>query len=335
MVHSGMREEDARITADVLVTTDSWGTFTHGTKHLGSYLRRIRAGGTDPRAVPEVVAEGPSWALVDGHSAMAMVSAHRGMAAALAKARESGVGYAGVRHSTHFGAAGYYASMALDQGMIGLAMSNVDANMTVPGARGNVIGNNPLAYAVPAGEEHPILLDIALSTVAAGKIYAAQDRNMPIPNTWLVDGDGLPTTDISGYPRVGSLLPMAEHKGYGLALLVEVLAAVLTGAAMTSQVRLWGSEWDVPTDEGHAFIAIDVGAIMPLDLFRARVDGLVREIHAAPKAAGSERIYLPGEMEWEKRAAALEQGIDLPDDVRASLHKMAGEVGLDPAGLFG
>jgi LDH2 family malate/lactate/ureidoglycolate dehydrogenase len=225
--------------------------------------------------------------------------------------------------------------MASEQGMMGLAMSNVDANMTVPGARGNVIGNNPLAYAVPAGDEHPILLDIALSTVAAGKIYAAQDRNLPIPNTWLVDGDGLPTIDSSDYPRVGSLLPMAGHKGYGLALLVEVLAAALTGAAMTSQVRLWGSEWDVPTDEGHAFIAIDVGAIMPLDLFRARVDGLVREIHAAPKATGSERVYLPGEMEWERRAVTLAQGIDLPADVRASLHEMAGEVGLDPAGLFG
>jgi LDH2 family malate/lactate/ureidoglycolate dehydrogenase len=257
------------------------------------------------------------------------------MTLAIAKAKENGVGYAGVKRSTHFGAAGYYASMALQHDMVGLAMSNVDANMTVPGARGNVIGNNPLAYAIPAGSEHPIMLDVALSTVAAGKIYAAQDRNLPIPDTWLVDGDGLPTTDISGYPRVGSLLPMAGHKGYGLALLVEVLAAVLTGAAMTSQVRLWGSKWDVPTDEGHAFIAIDAGAIMPLDLFQERVDWLVREIHAAPKASGSERIYLPGEMEWEKRAAAMEQGIDLPDDVRASLIRMAYEVGLDPGGLLG
>jgi ureidoglycolate dehydrogenase (NAD+) len=334
MVRSGMREADAHITAEVLVTTDTWGTFTHGTKHLGSYLRRVRAGGTDPRAVPEVIAEGPTWAMVDGHSAMAMVSAYKGMELAIAKARQNGVGYVGVKHSTHFGAAGYYASMALQYDMLGLAMSNADTNMTVPGARGNVIGNNPLAYAVPAGAEFPIMLDMALSTVAAGKIYAAQDLGKPIPNTWLVDGDGLPTTDIGDYPRVGSLLPMAGHKGYGLALLVEVLAAVLTGAAMTSQVRLWGSEWDVPTDDGHAFIAVDVGAIMPLEVFRERIDWLVREIHSAPKAKGASRIYLPGEMEWEKRAVALERGIDLPDDVRASLIKMAHEVGLDPDELF-
>jgi ureidoglycolate dehydrogenase (NAD+) len=335
MVSSGMKETDAHITAEVLVTTDTWGTFTHGTKHLGSYLRRVRAGGTDPVAVPQVIAEGPSWAMVDGHSAMAMVSAYTGMELAIVKAQQSGVGYVGVKHSTHFGAAGFYASMALQYDMLGLAMSNVDANMTVPGARGNVIGNNPLAYAVPAGTEFPIMLDMALSTVAAGKIYAAQDLGTSIPNTWLVDGDGLPTTDIGGYPRVGSLLPMAGHKGYGLALLVEVLAAVLTGAAMTSQVRLWGSEWDVPTDEGHAFIAIDVGAIMPLEVFQERIDWLVREIHSAPRAKGASRIYLPGEMEWEKRTVALEQGIDLPDDVRASLIKMAHEVGLDPGELFG
>jgi ureidoglycolate dehydrogenase (NAD+) len=335
MLRSGMREEDAHITAEVLVTTDTWGTFTHGTKHLGGYLRRIRAGGTDPQAMPEVTGEGPSWIKVDGHAAMAMVSAHRGMELAIEKARHRGVGYAGVRNSTHFGAAGYYASMALEHDMIGIAMSNVDANTTVPGARGNVIGNNPLAYAVPAGGEFPILLDIALSTVAAGKIYAAQDLGTPIPNTWLVDADGLPTTDISHYPRVGSLLPMAGHKGYGLALLVEVLAAVLTGASMTTQVGLWGVEWDVPTDEGHAFIAIHVGAMMPIDVFKARVDWLIQEIHNAPKAKGADRVYLPGEMEWERRQEALKNGIPLPDDVVASLTKMADDVGLDPSWLAG
>jgi len=330
MVKSGLREADARITADVLVTTDTWGTFTHGTKHLRSYLRKARAGGIDLQAVPELIGEGPAWALVDGNKSMAMAPSVMAMDLAIGKAKACGIGYAGVRHSTHFGAAGYYAAMAVEHDMIGLAMSNVDANMTAPGARGSVIGNNPFAYAAPAGEEYPIMLDVAMSAVAAGKIYAAQALGKAIPENWLVDDDGLPATDIRDYPRVGSLLPMAGHKGFGLAVMVEVLAAVLTGAAVTKQVRPWlGPTIGELTDEGHAFIAIDIGAMMPVTEFKARMDGMIREIRGAPKAKGSDRIYLPGEMEWERRTDALANGIPLPPDVLASLQGLAEDVGLE------
>jgi LDH2 family malate/lactate/ureidoglycolate dehydrogenase len=335
MVKAGLREADARITADVLVTTDTWGTFTHGTKHLRSYLRKARAGGIDLQAVPELIHEGPAWALVDGKKAMAMVPSVMAMNLAIRKAKACGIGYAGVRHSTHFGAAGYYANMAVEHDMIGLAMSNVDTNMTAPGARGSVIGNNPFAYAAPAGAAYPIMLDVALSAVAAGKIYAAQALGKAIPGNWLVDDEGLPTTDISNYPRVGSLLPMAGHKGYGLAVMVEVLAAVLTGAAVTGHVRPWlGPTIGEMTDEGHAFIVIDVAQMMPVAEFKARMDGMIREIHAAPKAKGAERIYLPGEMEWERRTDALTNGIALPADVLASLQGLAEDAGLDPQALF-
>jgi LDH2 family malate/lactate/ureidoglycolate dehydrogenase len=277
-----------------------------------------------------LIGEGPAWALVDGKKAMAMVPSVMAMNLAIHKAKACGIGYAGVRHSTHFGAAGYYAAMAVEHDMIGLAMSNVDANMTAPGARGSVIGNNPFAYAAPAGEEHPIMLDVAMSAVAAGKIYAAQALGKAIPENWLVDDDGLPTTDIRDYPRVGSLLPMAGHKGYGLAVMVEVLAAVLTGAAVTKHVRPWlGPTIGELTDEGNAFVAIDIGAMMPVVEFKARMDGMIREIREAPKAKGSDRIYLPGEMEWERRTDALANGIPLPPDVLASLQGLAQDVGLE------
>lgn len=174
------------------------------------------------------------------------------------------------------------------------------------------------------------MLDVAMSAVAAGKIYAAQALGKAIPENWLVDDDGLPTTDIRDYPRVGSLLPMAGHKGYGLAVMVEVLAAVLTGAAVTKHVRPWlGPTIGELTDEGHAFVAIDIGAMMPVAEFKARMDGMIREIRGAPKAKGSDRIYLPGEMEWERRTDALANGIPLPPDVLASLQGLAEDVGLE------
>lgn len=330
MRRAGMRESDARTTADVLVTTDTWGTFTHGTKHLCLYLRKLRAGGIDGQAVPAVVRQGPAWGVVDGCAAMAMVSACAGMELAIQKARACGIGYVGVRNSTHFGAAGYYASLALPHHMIGLAMSNADLGMTAPGARAAIIGNNPMAYAVPAGQERPVMLDMAMSTVAASKIYVAQALGKSIPDNWLVDEDGLPTTDISRYPQVGALQPAGGHKGYGLAVLVEVLAAVLSGASITAEVNSWLGQLALPNLLGHAFVAIDVDVIMPIAEFEERMERFVRRIHESPKAKGAERIYLPGEMEWERRAEALEQGIALPDDVWANLIVLAEEAGLDP-----
>ena len=140
----------------------------------------------------------------------------------------------------------------------------------------------------------------------------------------------MPTTDPSGFPQVGALLPMAGHKGYGLALLIETLSAILTGAATTSQVLSWSfASADQPTDHGAAFLAMDVGAMMPLGQFHERVARVVREIREAPKAKGCERIYLPGDMEWEKRARALAEGIELPEDVVANLRLLAQDLKLE------
>lgn len=221
--------------------------------------------------------------------------------------------------------------MAAQQHLIGLSMCNVDPVMSVPGARGRVIGNNPIAFAVPAGQEKPVFLDIALSTVAGTKIYAAQVEGKPIPEGWMVDDNGLPTTDPTGFPTRGAQMPMAAHKGYGLAVLVEILTAVLTGAAITKQIKSWVLDIPEPTNEGHAFIAVDVAAMMPLQIFQERMDGLVREIREAPIADGANRIYLPGEMEWERRETALAQGMVMPPYVLESLRGLATDVGLEPA----
>ena len=334
MLRCGLREEDARVAAEVLVTTDTCGVYTHGSKQLRPLLKNVCTGLLDAQAIPEVAREGPGWALIDGHNAMPMVTSCLAMRTAMKKAKTCGIGYAGVMHSSHFGAAGYYANMAAREDMIGLSMCNVDPCVTVPGGRGKIIGTNPIAFAIPAGEERPVFLDIATSAVAASKIFAARFLGKRIPDNWLVDDEGVPTTDPSIFPESGAQLPMAGHKGYGLALLVEVLAAVLTGGAMLKGVTSWLVSGPERTNQGHAFIAIDVGAIMPIQQFKERMDHVIREIKESPKTKGSERIYLPGEMEWEKRERALEQGMVLPEDVIASLSGLAEDVGLDIKELF-
>ena len=329
MRRCGMGEEDARIAADVLVTTDLWGVHTHGTKSLRLYLKRMREGGLKARGVPRVIREGPAWAVMDGDNALAMVSSCRAMETAIAKAKGAGIGFVSVRNGCHFGGAGYYAQLAARRDMVGLAMSNTDANMTVPGGRGKIVGNNPMAYAAPAGEEAPLILDMALSTVAAGKINAAAAAGKTIPDNWIAGEDGLPATDPSLYPFHAFLMPMAGHKGYGLALLVETLSALVSGAKMLGDIVSWNlRDFSEPTGHGYAFVAIDIGAMIPIEDFKKRMDEMIRRIRGSALAKGSDRIYLPGEIEAEKMKKALSAGMVLPADVRDALRGLAEDVGM-------
>jgi LDH2 family malate/lactate/ureidoglycolate dehydrogenase len=325
----GVPEAEARMTADVLVRTDTWGVFTHGVKSLPGYVRRLRAGGLRATGKPAVVAEGPAWVIVDGDSALGMVTSTFAMQRAMDRARSCGIGYAGVRNSCHFGAAGYYAVLAAEQGMIGVAMANDTPSVSVPGSRGRVTGSNPLAYAIPTGTGRPIFLDVATSTVAGGKVAAAHARGQFIPTGWVLDLEGRPTTDPGAFLAGGALTPMAGHKGYGLALLIEVLSGVLTGAAVAGRIVSWTvGDPSVPTGHGAAFLAIDVAALMPAGDFHRRMDALARAIHEAPLAPGCERIYLPGEKEWEHRDRALRHGLVLPPDVMQSVQVLSEELGI-------
>jgi ureidoglycolate dehydrogenase (NAD+) len=325
----GLNEADARTTTDVLVSTDAFGVFTHGTKALRGYVRRLRGGGLRANAVPEVVSQGPAWAIVDGHSAVGMVTSVFAMNTAIQKAKATGMAYVGVQNSCHFGAAGYYALMAAQAGMIGMAMANDIPSMVVPGARKAVLGTNPFAYAVPAGREDPIFLDIASSAAAGGKVRILQALKQKVPDTWLVDKEGVPTTDASLYPYSASLMPFAGHKGYGIALMIETFAGLLTGGAARWEVKSWIDDdpsW--ATQHGAAFLVIDVGQIMPLQTFCDRVDAMVHDIRATPKAKGAEHVYLPGEMEWQHQREAQAKGIALPADVVESLRGLAQDLGL-------
>jgi ureidoglycolate dehydrogenase (NAD+) len=326
-------EAQAQLVADVLVTTDSWGIFTHGTKLLQHNLKRVLAGGLRTNTEPEIAFEGPAWAIVDGNSVLGHVTAKFAMQTAIEKARVSGIGFAGVRNSCHFGAAGYYAWLAAKENMIGQAMANDAPSMGATGSIKAVLGTNPFAFAAPAREHDPILLDMALSTVAGGKVFAAHQRGEPIPDNWIMGPDGLPSTDGSLYPCNASLVPMAGYKGYGLALMNEILAGVMPGAAFGWGVGSWVfDDPSTPTDHGAAFLAIDIGAMMPIDKFHDRIDSLIREIHAAP-TIGNNALMMPGEREWRHRRVAMEEGIELPRDVVSSLRSAFDSVGTSPAWL--
>lgn len=325
---AGLSPADAQTGAEVLSTTDAWGVFTHGSKVLRGYLRRLAAGGLKARGRPRVTSEGPAWGLVDGDSSLGMVTSVFAMNLAISKARDSGMAYVGVRNSCHFGAAGYYAALAADEGLIGLSMANDIPSVAAPGSRSAVTGSNPLAYAVPAGRHRPLMLDMSIATVAGGKVYAARERGERIPATWLIGPDGLPTDDPSSFPGHSVLAPAAAHKGFGLALLIESLAGCLSGAATTWQISSWmGDDPSRPTFHGAAFLAIDAATISH-DLPH-RVEQLIDEVHAAPRAVGVDRLYVPGELEWERFAASTAEGVRLPADVVASLQDAAALSDLD------
>ena len=310
---AGVGAEDARTIANTLVTTDTFGVFSHGTNTLYNYIRKMQAGGLDAKAVPTVEKEGASWAIVNGNAAMGMVSSCRAMELAIEKAKKTGIAYVGVHNSCHFGAAGYYANLAAQQGLLGIAMSNTDPNMAIPGSRDVAIGNNPFSFAAPLKNGKSVFLDIALSGAAALKIVMAREKGQQVPPGFLIDAEGLPTTDPSGFPYDSHLLPMAAHKGYGFAIMVEILASVLTGAGLLSQVVSWNLDLEA-----------NLAQMLPMDEFEARMEQMVKELESAPLAKNAQKIFVPGEMEWTKREKALaENRLELAENMAENLEKAA------------
>lgn len=325
---TGLRERDARITAEALVSTDTLGVFTHGSKLLAGYLKKLKGGGYPPDAVPHIERNGPAWAIVNGNAGLGQVGCQFAIETAMQKAGSLGVAFVALRNTGHIGAAGHFAAKAARSGFIAMITGNDMPSVAAPGSRKAVLGSNPLAYAIPTAGD-PILLDMATSAVAGGKVYAAHTRGEPIPPTWLIGPDGHPTTDGSLYPHVAALAPMAGHKGYGLGLWCEVLSALIPGGAMTWQVGSW--IFDPPSSPSRhnaSILLINVDALTDRTEFDQRVTTLVNEIHQAPTAEGIESVLLPGEREWANAESARQHGIPLPEDVRIKLREAAETAGL-------
>ncbi len=321
---AGVGDDDAAVAAEALATTDAMGVFTHGTKLLAGYLRKLRGGGYNPVGRPSIEREGPAWAVIDGQSALGQVGSVFAVRRAIEKAKSTGIAYVGLRNTGHIGAAGYYAALAARAGCIAMVTGNDIPSVAAPGSRTAVLGSNPLAYAVPVADGDPILLDIATAAVAGGKVYAAIQRGEPIPPTWLIGPDGHPTTDGSLYPQQAALAPMAGHKGYGFGLWCEILSAVLPGGHMTWQVGSWiFDDPGRPSWHNASFTVLDIAAISPRGDFDRRLKTLIDELHAAPAAADVERVLLPGEREWSRYRSTKVSGINLPPDVAEKLRQAA------------
>jgi LDH2 family malate/lactate/ureidoglycolate dehydrogenase len=310
---AGLSEEAARETARILVRTDMLGIVTHGTMGLYSYLERVVEGKIKANAKPEIVSEGPTWAVVDGHNGIGVYNGSFALRKGIELAKKSGMAYVGVRNSSHYGATGIYAVEAAEAGMIAIVMSNTVKNMAVPGGKGPIVGNSPMAFSTPAGSHRPVFIDIATSNVAGMRVANKRSEGQSCPEGWIVDRDGKPTTD----PTVPDwvLVPMGAHKGYCLSFFIEVFTAILSGGAIFGPGNL--------LNVSHSLILIDAGKIMDIGLYGQRMESAVREVAESPKVSPDGRIYLPGEMEWEHYEKVEKEGLVLTDLIVNSVQEVA------------
>jgi LDH2 family malate/lactate/ureidoglycolate dehydrogenase len=326
-----MNEHDAVTVADQLVSDDLRGVLSHGLIRVRNYVQRLTTGAIDPIGEARVVQRKGATALVDGGNAMGQVVAVHAMEVAIGLAAQHGTGSVAVRGSNHFGTCAHYARIAADRDMIGIATTVSAGNVMAPwGAAEPLLGNNPIGIAVPAKDHPDLVLDISFSVVAGGKVLLAAKRGEQIPPTWALGPDGRPETDAVRAAQNVVVQPLGEHKGYGLALMMAMLAAVLPGAAFGRDVQSMRDDFDGAQDVGHWFSVVDPAGFTDPDEFRMRVDRAIDAMHGAARAMGTERILVPGELEAETEARQRTTGIEYPVDLVVELNDVAIELGVGP-----
>ena len=323
---AGMPEADARLVAGTLVQADLWGHQSHGVLRLGWYLDRVRNKVMNPVTKPEFAVDAGAVALIDGHDGVGHVLTVLATREAVKRAKAHGIGVVGVRNSNHFGTCMYYTLMGAREGCVMLLTSNGGPAMAPWGGRKKIIGTNPWSVAAPAGRRAPFVVDMANTGVARGKIYLARNKRLPIPLGWAINSAGEPTTD----PQEaidGIILPMAEHKGYAIAAMVDMLSGVLTGSGFLSAVH---SPYNTAEKSncGHLMIAMNVAAFQPLAEFNKRMERFIAEIKSVPLAKGYDEVFYPGEIEAGNDARNRKEGLLFPDDTLADLRRIAKETRL-------
>ena len=316
--------------AELMVRADVQGSEGHGVFRLPQYIRRIKGGAVNTRPNIRVVREAAGMALVDGDNGMGHLVMRFATEKAIEKAQSAGVAWVGVKWSNHAGPASLYASMPAERDMIGFYLAVGNANhLPAWGGLDMLLSTNPIAVAVPAAEEPAIVLDMATTVAAYGKVKTKAQRGETMPEGWMMDRQGRPLTD----PRranEGFLLPIGGYKGYGLALIFGLLAGTLNGAAMGKEVVDFNADDTTPTNTGHAIIAINVAAFQPVAEFKKNVDVLVRDLRGSQRLPGVDRIRLPGEGSHAARADRLQNGIPLPAPLAACLRQLAAELKIAP-----
>jgi LDH2 family malate/lactate/ureidoglycolate dehydrogenase len=321
----GATDAENEIVTDGLMTACAWW---HPGQHQGleklfRYDRRVRNGGIRPGVRMEAVRDNPASALLDAAKGFGYVAGQRAMALAIDKARAGGIGMVGVRNSNHFGIAGYHAFSAAKNGLIGIAQTNAGAEMAPWGATRPVLGTNPWGIAVPRGDADPIVLDMALTQSGKGMMRWFERAGLPIPENWALTASGERTSDPSD-AMDGPLLPIGEHKGYGLSLVTDVLCGVMTGALFGGTVFQEDTDYDV----GHVMMAIDPDAFIGRAAFEARLEQLVQEVLSAPPINPEEPVSLPGAAEQERARRRREHGIPIDVQTVAGLRRLSADRGV-------
>ncbi len=322
----GTPPQDAEQVADCLVEGDLRGIAGHGSVRLLSYLERIRQGGCNPKADVRVVRDGPATALVDGDGGFGEVAGVRAMGLAVEKARTYGIGSVLVRNSGPFGAAAYFPMIAVRNDMIGFTTLSTTALIPPPGGLRASIGNSPMAFGIPAGEERPILLDMALTVASRAKCRTAAMEGRKIPRDWAVTNEGKPTEDPIEAIE-GLLLPIAGYKGYGLAIVMGALTGVLSGGPFGASTLTPDVPSRVP-QTSHYYLALNVASYLPVEEFKSRVDRLIRQQRSVPTVAGHGPVHVPGEMAWLRKEACLRDGIPMGGALLAELRRLGEGLGI-------
>ena len=323
---AGLPQADAEKVAELMLEADLTGADAHGVFRLPQYIGRLKLGAINPQPKIRVTRTSPATALVDGDNAMGHLVVARAAETAIDLAREMGVAWVGIRMSNHAGAAGVYASLPLKADMIGLYSAVANANhMPLAGGAEPLLGTNPLAIAIPAGEEPPLVLDIATSIVSYGTIKNHRMQSIPLQPGWMVDPKtGAAVTDPK---RSGEalLLPMGGYKGAGLALMLGLLAGTLNGALFGRDCIDFNAQPEAVTNTGQFMVALDPARFRPIEEFKAEVDRHQRELRASATLPG-ENVRLPGEQRAQRRAERLANGLMLPAELLQQLDALAGDL---------
>lgn len=327
-VRQGLPPQDAHLVATLMAEADMQGSDGHGVIRLPQYTQRIRAGGINKHPQIRVVQERAAMAVVDGDNGMGHLVVSYAVDLAIAKAREAGIAWVSTRYSNHAGPASLYARRPLEHDMLGLYFAVGNANHLPPwGGMDMLLSTNPIAAGIPTEKEPPVVLDMATTVAAYGKVKAKAKRGEMMPEGWMIDRQGRPLLD-PHRANEGFLLPIGEHKGYGLALIVGILAGTLGGGAMGRDVIDFNADHVSVTNTGQAILVIDLAAFGDPHVFKQAIDRLVCDIRNSERMPGVERIWLPGEQSHEKRRRHRTDGIPIAEGLMKELHVLADELGI-------
>lgn len=319
---AGLDSHQSVSIASHLVHANLRGVDSHGVSRVDIYTKRLDLGLVNKVFDPQHTYETPISVLINAENCQGIPVSSYGMDLAIEKAKESGIGIVGIKNSNHCGMLADYVAKAVNEDCIALATTNAPSNMPPWGGSGRFFGTNPISYGVPAGEEENIIFDMATSKVSRGKVILAQKNNQSIPLGWALSSSGMPTEDPS-QAADGVLLPVGEHKGYGLAFLVETLSALFTGAAFGPQIGDLYKNLEDTQNVGQFFLVMRADLFQPIEVFKQRMDEIIREIRQVPLMEGTDKIYLPGEIELETYRDRIQNGIPISQEIINELIRVA------------